>query len=84
MMILAFYYLFVFFTIHMSMISSHLEFVSIYYYEITDIIIKKTRDVDGKEGEGERQIKRKVHQEEHRQISGHATISVRIVRVCAR
>jgi hypothetical protein len=67
------------------MISSHLEFVSIYYYEITDIIIKKTRDVDAKkEGEGERQIKRKVHQEEHRQISGHATITVRIVRVCAQ
>jgi hypothetical protein len=29
-----------------------------------------------------REIKRKVQQEEYRQISGHATISIKIVRVC--
>jgi hypothetical protein len=29
-----------------------------------------------------KEIKRKVQQEEYRQISGHATISIKIVRVC--
>ena len=32
--------------------------------------------------EWERQIKRKVQQQEYRQISGHATIRITIVRVC--
>jgi hypothetical protein len=49
-------------------------------YKITDIIII----IKKKQRPRMRQIKRKVRPEEHRQISGHATISVRIVRVCAQ
>ncbi len=60
------------------MISNHLEFVSIHQHNTTDINHQKNNENKRKTKE----IKRKVQQEEYRQISGHATISIKIVRVC--